>query len=124
MSLQTMSEKLQLAHNVLVDAYTEVRAAINESHDPDTISVRDEAWRAAQHILRTALIADNAARHIETKRRRLELESSFYSLPELDEVNIFKGGIAGIDTSEMPAIAPPTEGESEVASLVEAGTTP
>lgn len=88
MGLIEIKERLEAAHIALADHYAAIRTALVESMDTDTISVRDEAWRAAQHVLRTALIADNAARHVETKRRRIELESSLH-LPDPFELDPF-----------------------------------
>lgn len=88
MGLVEMKERLEAAHRTLVDLYSDLRTVINASMLPEDISVRDEAWRAAQHVLRTALIADNAARHIETKHRRMELENTFY-LPDPYEADPF-----------------------------------
>lgn len=113
MALLDLKEALEIAHVKLIDQYGELRQALKGATLPEDASVRDEVWRASQHLLRAALIADTAARHVDTKMRRLELENSFY-LPDPYEADPF--AVDAQDTAEIAAA------KNEAPALIAAST--
>lgn len=78
MGLPEMKAAMEETHSTLVGLYVRLKDMLAAEMAPDSMSVRDEVWRGTQHVLRAALIADNISRFVEAKRRRIELESSWF----------------------------------------------